>query len=53
MRNHECALVGTDDLGDLALNLLTGFLAPTTYNNYGTGMHRFMVSCDEEGITPL
>jgi hypothetical protein len=32
MRNHVCALVGTDDMGDLALNLLTGFIAPTTYN---------------------
>jgi hypothetical protein len=27
-------LVGTDDVGDLVLDLLTGSLAPTTYNNY-------------------
>jgi hypothetical protein len=30
MRNHVGALVGTDDLGYLVLDLLTGFLAPTT-----------------------
>jgi hypothetical protein len=53
MRNHVGALVGTDDLGDLRLDLLTGSLAPTTYNNYGTGMQRFTFCCDEEGITPL
>jgi hypothetical protein len=53
MRNHVGALVGTDDLGDLVLDLLTGSLAPTTYNNYGTGMRRFTVFCKEEGITPL
>jgi hypothetical protein len=41
MRNHVGALVGMDDLGDLVLDLLTGSLAPTTYNNYGTGMRRF------------
>jgi hypothetical protein len=35
------------------LGLLTGSLAPTTYNNYGTGMRRFTVFYDEEGITPL
>jgi hypothetical protein len=35
MRNHVGALVGTNDLGDLVLDLLTGSLAPTTYNNYG------------------
>jgi hypothetical protein len=53
MRNHVKALVGTDDMGDLVLDLLTGSLAPTTYNNYGTGMRRVTVSCDEEGVTPL
>jgi hypothetical protein len=53
MRNHVGALVGTDDLGDLVLDLLTGSLAPTTYNKYGTGMRRFSVFCNEEGITPL
>jgi site-specific recombinase XerD len=35
------------------LDLLTGSLASTTYNNYGTGMRRFTVFCGEEGITPL
>jgi hypothetical protein len=34
MRNHVVALGGTDDLGDLVLDLLPGSLAPTTYNNY-------------------
>jgi hypothetical protein len=34
MRNHVGELVGTDDLGDLVFDLLTGSLAPTTYNNY-------------------
>jgi hypothetical protein len=53
MRNHVGALLGTDDMGDLVLDLFTGPLAPTTYNNYGTGMRRFTVFCDEEGITPL
>jgi hypothetical protein len=31
MRNHVGALVGTDDVGDLVLELLTGSLAPTKY----------------------
>jgi hypothetical protein len=53
MRNHVGALVGMDDMGDLVLDLLAGSLAPTTYNNYGTGMRRLTVFCDEEGITPL
>jgi hypothetical protein len=53
MRNHVGALVGTDDLGGLVLDLPTGSLAPTTYNNYGTGMRRLTVFCSEEGITPL
>jgi hypothetical protein len=38
MCNHVGALVGTDDVGNLVLDLLTGSLALTTYNNYGTGM---------------
>jgi hypothetical protein len=42
-----------DDLGDLVLDLLTSSFTPTTYNNYGTGMRRFTVFGDEEGITPL
>jgi hypothetical protein len=53
IRNHVGALVGTDDLGDLVLDLLTGSLAPITYNNYGTVMRRFVVVYDEEGIAPL
>jgi predicted transglutaminase-like cysteine proteinase len=53
MRKHVVVLVGTDDLSDLVLDLLTGSVAPTTYNNYGTGMRRFTLFCDEEGITPL
>jgi hypothetical protein len=53
MLNHVGALVGTDDVGDLVYELLTGSLAPTTYNNNGTGMQRFTFFCDEEGITPL
>jgi hypothetical protein len=53
MRNHVGTLVGTDDLGDLVLDLLTGSLAPTTYNNYGTGMRRLTVFSNKEGITPL
>jgi hypothetical protein len=43
MRNHVGALVTTDDLGHLVLDLLTGSLAPTTYNNYGTGKRHFTV----------
>jgi hypothetical protein len=53
MRNHVRALFGTDDMADLVLDLLTGSLAPTIYNNYDTGMRRFIVFCDDEGITPL
>jgi hypothetical protein len=53
MLNHVGALIGINDLGDLVLELLTGSLAPTAYNNYGTGMRRFSVFCNEEGITPL
>jgi hypothetical protein len=53
MRNHVGALVGTDDVDDLLLDLLTGSLAPTTDNNYGTGMRRFAAFCDEEGIIPI
>jgi hypothetical protein len=43
MRDHVGALVGTDDMRDLVLDLLTGSLALTTYNKYGTGMRRFTV----------
>jgi hypothetical protein len=53
MRNPVGALVGTYDLNDLVLDLLTGSLGPTTYNNYGTGVRRFTVFCNEEGITQL
>jgi hypothetical protein len=41
------------EANDLVLDLFTGSLAPTTYDNYGTGMRRFTVFCDEEGIIPL
>jgi site-specific recombinase XerC len=53
MRNHVGALVGTNDLDELVLDLLTRSLAPATYNNYGTGMRCFNVYCNEEGITSL
>jgi hypothetical protein len=53
MRNHGDVVVETDDVGDLVLDLLTGSLAPTTYNNYGTGMQRITVFRDKDGITPL
>jgi hypothetical protein len=53
MHNHVGALVGTDDLGDLVLDLLTGSLAPATYDIYGTGIRRFTGFCDEKGITPI
>jgi hypothetical protein len=53
MRNHVGALVGTDDLDDLVLDLLTGSFAPTTYEKCGTGMRRFTTLCDQEGIIPL
>jgi hypothetical protein len=43
MRSHVGVLVGTDDLSDLVLELLTLSLAHTTYNNYNTGMGRFTV----------
>jgi hypothetical protein len=43
MRNPVGELVGTDDLDDLVLDLLTGSLAPTTYLNFGTGMRRCTV----------
>jgi hypothetical protein len=53
MRNHVGALVGTDDKGDLVLDLLIGSLAPTINNNYGTGVRRFTGFCDDEGTNPL
>jgi hypothetical protein len=53
MRNHVGELVGTGETGDFLLGLLTGSLAPTTYDNYGIGMPCFIVFCAEEGITPL
>jgi hypothetical protein len=53
MRNHVGALVGTDDMGDFVLDLLTGSLGPTTYNKYGTGMRLLTDFCNEEGVTPL
>jgi hypothetical protein len=53
VRDHVGALLGTDNMGDLVLNLLTGSFAPATYDNHGTGMRRFTVFCDEGGITPL
>jgi hypothetical protein len=53
MRNYVGALVGTDDMGDLVLDLFAGSLAPTTDDNYGTEMRSFTVFCDEEGFTPL
>jgi hypothetical protein len=53
MRHNAGALVSICDLGDLVLDLLTGSLAPTTYDNHGTRMHRFTVFCNEEGIAPL
>jgi hypothetical protein len=53
MRNHVGVLVGTDDLGELVLDPLTGSLAPNICVNYGTGMRRFTVFCNEDGIAPL
>jgi site-specific recombinase XerD len=52
-RNHVGALVGVDDLGDLVLAILTGSLATSTCDTYGTEMRCFTTFCDEEGITPL
>jgi hypothetical protein len=40
-------------MGDLVLELLTGSLSITTYNNYGTGVRRFTGFYDEMGIIPL
>jgi hypothetical protein len=37
----------------LVLDLLTGPLVPSTYDNLGTGIRRFIFFCDKEGITPL
>jgi hypothetical protein len=51
MCNHVRALVGTDDMGDLVLDLLTGSLAPTTYNNYDTGMRHFTVFATKRAST--
>jgi hypothetical protein len=46
MRTHVGELIGTSDMSDLVLDPLTGSLAPTAYNNYGTKMLRFKVFCD-------
>jgi site-specific recombinase XerD len=53
MCNHVGTLNGTDEMVNFVLDFLTGSLVPTTYNNYATGIRRFTVFCDEEGITPL
>eukprot|EP00873_Tetraselmis_striata_P019611 jgi/Tetstr1/439875/TSEL_028283.t2 len=46
-------LLGTDDVGQAALGLLTGSLAAGTYRNYDNGMRSFATFCEHEGLRPL
>eukprot|EP00873_Tetraselmis_striata_P038212 jgi/Tetstr1/458476/TSEL_004330.t1 len=47
------SLLGTDDVGQAALGLLTGSLAAGTYRNYDSGMRSFATFCEQEGLRPL
>eukprot|EP00873_Tetraselmis_striata_P033139 jgi/Tetstr1/453403/TSEL_040385.t1 len=47
------SLLGTDDVGQAALGLLTGSLAAGTYRNYDSGMRSFATFCEQEGVRPL
>eukprot|EP00873_Tetraselmis_striata_P035686 jgi/Tetstr1/455950/TSEL_042731.t1 len=47
------SLLGTDDVGQAALGLLTGSLAAGTYRNYDSGMRSFATFCEQEGLHPL
>jgi hypothetical protein len=46
-------LLGTDQVGTTALNLLNNSIAPITYANYDSGMCQFAAFCHEEDIHPL
>eukprot|EP00873_Tetraselmis_striata_P001604 jgi/Tetstr1/421868/TSEL_012768.t1 len=47
------SLLGTDDVGQAALGLLTGSLAAGTYRNCDSGMRSFATFCEQEGLRPL
>jgi hypothetical protein len=47
------SLLGDDDLGQLALNLLGRSPAPSTYASYDIGLKESFKSCVEDGINPL
>eukprot|EP00873_Tetraselmis_striata_P010032 jgi/Tetstr1/430296/TSEL_020121.t1 len=47
------SLLGTDEVGQAALGLLTGSLAAGTYRNYDSGMRSFATFCEQEGLRPL
>eukprot|EP00873_Tetraselmis_striata_P012132 jgi/Tetstr1/432396/TSEL_021793.t1 len=47
------SLLGTDDVGQAALGLLTGSLAAGTHRNYDSGMRSFATFCEQEGLRPL
>eukprot|EP00873_Tetraselmis_striata_P037630 jgi/Tetstr1/457894/TSEL_044413.t1 len=47
------SFLGTDDVGQAALGLLTGSLAAGTYRNYDSGMRSFATFCEQEGLRPL
>jgi hypothetical protein len=46
-------MLGTDQIGNTALHLLSSSLVPTTYSNYDSGMRQFAAFCHEENIHPL
>eukprot|EP00873_Tetraselmis_striata_P008203 jgi/Tetstr1/428467/TSEL_018478.t1 len=46
-------LLGTDDVGQAALGLLTGSLAAGTYRSYHSGMLSFATFCEQDGLRPL
>jgi hypothetical protein len=46
-------LLGFNHMGETAIGLLSGSLAPSTYANYDSALHHYFAFCAEEGLTPL
>lgn len=53
MRHSLHASLGTDYIGDLAVDMLVSGLAPNTYSTYGSAFNKYLLFCAEEGLEPL
>ena len=53
MRPGYLALLGDDELGETAVDLLASQLAPSSYKTYATGVASFFEFCSETGDEPL